>query len=45
MWVRSDAQRRVRSLLGIAGVVAISVAVVLAVTAGARRDGSALARL
>ncbi len=45
MWVASDARRRLRSLLGIAAIVAISVAVVLATAAGARRDGSAMVRL
>jgi ABC-type lipoprotein release transport system permease subunit len=45
MWVRRDARRRARALLGIALLVAVASAVVLATVAGGRRNGSAFSRL
>ncbi len=44
LWVRRDARRRVRSLAVLAVLVAVAAGVVLAVTAGARRDGTAVER-
>src|SRR5262245_53593982 len=45
MWVRRDARRRARALVGIALLVAVASAVVLATVAGGRRNGSAFSRL
>jgi ABC-type lipoprotein release transport system permease subunit len=44
LWVRRDARRRVRSLVVLAVLVAVAGGVVLAVTAGARRNGSVVDR-
>lgn len=44
-WLRLDIRRRARSLVVLTLLLAFSCALVLAVTAGARRDGSAMQRL
>jgi ABC-type lipoprotein release transport system permease subunit len=44
-WLRLDLRRRTRSLTVVALMLALGGALVLAVTAGARRDGSAMLRL
>ncbi|MDX6319448.1 MAG: putative transport system permease protein [Nocardioidaceae bacterium] len=44
-WLRLDMRRRARSLVVLTLLLSLSGALVLAVTAGARRDGSAMARL
>ncbi len=45
LWARLDVQRRARSLLVLAALVALTTAVVLAAIAGARRGDSAVDRL
>jgi hypothetical protein len=45
LWLRLDGRRRWRSLATLAILLAMSGTLVLAVTAGARRDGSAMERL
>ncbi len=44
-WLRLDMRRRARSLVVLSLLLSLSGVLVLAVTAGARRDGSAMARL
>jgi hypothetical protein len=44
LWIRRDARRRVRSLVVLGVLVAVAGAVVLAVTAGARRNRSVVDR-
>jgi ABC-type lipoprotein release transport system permease subunit len=44
-WLRLDMRRRARSLVVLSLLLSLSGILVLAVTAGARRDGSAMARL
>jgi ABC-type lipoprotein release transport system permease subunit len=45
LWLRLDGRRRWRSLAVLSVLVGLSGALVVAVTAGARRDGSAMERL
>ncbi len=44
-WIRSDARRRLRSLVILAILVSLTAGVVIAAIAGARRDGTAVKRL
>jgi hypothetical protein len=44
-WLQLDVRRRARSLVALALLLALSGTLVIAVTAGARRDGSAMQRL
>jgi hypothetical protein len=44
-WLQLDIRRRARSLVALALLLALSGTLVIAVTAGARRDGSAMQRL